>query len=251
MLWPLSGWADICTYLHIWIMSISGKSYPCISEMRKGYSLPSGDDLKECVYRDFRGQSPLTEDLEEKVWGRCQVVGSSVSLRWEASLWESTWDREHPYHLECLLGPMESGEAFYISEATASHSFSLSSPLYFPSSSWFSDIFTAFLCLLQPLERWIKRTRRIPSSCACSFSLSWFVFCFISFFPFSFLFKKIVLLLCMKPVFLFSLLPPLLLLLIVLVLLFFPWTWAQWERSAVRGGLYTADKAFRRLPWSH
>lgn len=104
------------------------------------------------------------------------------------SLWESTWDREHPYHLECLLGPMESGEAFYISEATASHSFSLSSPLYFPSSAWFSDIFTAFLCLLQPLERWIKRTRRIPSSCACSFSLSWFVFCFFSFFPFSFLF---------------------------------------------------------------
>lgn len=41
--------------------------------------MPSGDDIKKCVYGVFRGQGPLTEGTEEEVGGHCQVVGSSVS----------------------------------------------------------------------------------------------------------------------------------------------------------------------------
>lgn len=185
-------------------MSISGKNYPCISEeMRKGTVCHVGDDIKGCVYGVFRGQFLLTEGLEAEVGGCCQVLGLCVSLRRGASLPESTWGREHSYHLECLLGLMESGEAFYISEAPACHSFSFSCPLHFPSPAWFSDTSTAFPCLLQPSGHGARRTGRIPSSWARPSSQSWFVFCFSSFFLSLFSLNISVLLLCVRPAFLF------------------------------------------------
>lgn len=71
----------------------------------------------------------------------------------------------------------------------------------FSPTAWFSDLLTAFSCLLQPSGREIKRTGRIQSSWAGPSSLSWFVFCFP---PFFFL-KISVWLLCISLEFLFPL----------------------------------------------
>lgn len=58
-------------------------------------------------------------------------------------------------------------------------------------------------------------------------------------------------LLCIKLEFLFPSFLLFLLLLIVLVLLFFPGPENEGKGQLSEEGLYTVDKAFRRLHWSH
>lgn len=90
-------------------------------------------------------------------WGvglRSLLGGSPVLLRQGASVSENTWGQEHPDHLECLSGLAESGEAFYISQAIACHSFSFFPyPLYFFSPAWLRFIISLFMLSVATRKR--------------------------------------------------------------------------------------------------
>lgn len=103
MFWPLYGWMfiglpkySLCQYQIkiILVFQISWeRDIVCEAEMTKG-----------CVDWVFRSFSLPTGDLEEWVWGHCQVIDSPVLLWQRASLSESTCDRGHLDHLERLSG---------------------------------------------------------------------------------------------------------------------------------------------------
>lgn len=203
---------------------------------KSGCGLPSSNDIKDCVYGAFRGLSPTTG-------GHCQVVGSPVLLRKGASLQRAPEVKSIPAAWSAS-GLTENEETFYTSQAIACHSFFFPYALCCPSPAWSSDTLTAFSYHLWPSARERKRPGWIWSSCAWPSSLSWFVSFFFSFEKF---------LCCCSALgsSFFSPPPSSFTAFNCFGAFVFPWTGAQWERSTVSGGLYTADKAFRRLHWSH
>lgn len=101
-----------------------------VFQMRwKRNAVCQGVCIKECAYGVFRGLSLpggfLRVGMRPGGWLLCVIEKKRLSFR-------EHWGLEHSYHLECLSGLIESGEAFYISQAIACHSFSFSCPLYFP-----------------------------------------------------------------------------------------------------------------------
>ena len=150
--------------------------------MGKGCCLPVGSDTR----RVFVGSS---EGLEGWVWGCWQVVGSPVLLIQGTLHSGGSWTTWH-----ARQGCRE-WRPFYMSPAIACHRCFLSCPFHFPSPAWFSDLLTAFSCLLQPSGWARKRPERIQSSHACPSSLAWLIFCFPSVFSFE---ENFVLLLCIR-----------------------------------------------------